>query len=68
MLFLHGSPHSNHAFLMEKVTPDGMEVKPYPHDVENFTPHAKYMVLSIEDNKIVHIERNEILYDWHPAA
>jgi hypothetical protein len=41
-----------------------MEVKPYPHDVENFTPHA----ISIEDNKIVHIERNEILYDWDLAA
>jgi putative phosphoesterase len=119
MLFLHGSPHSNHAYLMEKVTPVGMvsksleeldrelsavqqnyivcghshlsrsvytpsgklimnpgsvglpaysDEKPYLYDVENFTPHAKYMVLSIEDNKIVHIERNEILYDWDLAA
>lgn len=119
MLFIHGSPHSNHAYLMEMVTPDGIKAKPlaeldrellpvqqahiicahshlsrsvytpsgklvinpgsvglpaysdekpYPHDVENFTPYAKYMILSVERNRIVQIERNEILYDWDLAA
>lgn len=119
MLFLHGSPHSNHAYLMEKITPEGMvpksleeldlelsmvqqdyiicghshlsksvclpsgkliinpgsvglpaytDEKPYPHDVENFTPYAKYMILSVENNQVVHIERNEVLYDWALAA
>lgn len=119
MLFIHGSPHSNHAYLLEKVTPDGMESKPleeldkeisiieqdyiicghshlsksvytpsskliinpgsvglpaysdekpYPHKVENFTPYAKYMILTVAQRKIVNIERNEILYDWILAA
>jgi putative phosphoesterase len=119
MLFIHGSPHSNHAYLMEKVTPDGMvpksleeldreissllqdyivcahshlsrsvctpsgkfvinpgsvglpaysDEKPYPHDVENFTPYAKYMLLSVERNQVVQIERSEIRYDWDLAA
>ena len=106
ILFIHGSPHSNHAYLMEEVGPEGIrqksmeqidqdvssvsqhciicghshlhksiitpkgklilnpgsvglpaysDEKPYPHNVENFTPYAKYMIITVENKKETHI-------------
>jgi putative phosphoesterase len=41
---------------------------PYPHVMEAGSPHARYAILSRDENHRWAVEHIALPYDWHPAA
>lgn len=42
--------------------------EPLPHAVETFSPHAKYLMITLQDHRIISVEHIALCYDWEKAS